>query len=87
MGAPEQLQKLLQQNGLDQAEVTVSFCNTEHWAATNWFVLSEVVGQEGVKLYPESMVEWSAAGLPMDNVPGRLKWAWLNTKQWLANTF
>ena len=73
MGAPEQLQKLLQQNGLDQAEVTVSFCNTEYWAATNWFVLSEVVGQEGVKLYPEPMVEWSAAGLPMDNVPGRLK--------------
>ncbi|MEC8254977.1 MAG: rhodanese-like domain-containing protein [SAR324 cluster bacterium] len=85
--APERLQTLVQQNGLDQAEVTVSFCNTGHWAATNWFVLSEVVGQEGVKLYPESMVEWSAAGLPMDNVPGRLKWAWLNTKQWFTNTF
>jgi thiosulfate/3-mercaptopyruvate sulfurtransferase len=85
--APEQLQTLAQQNDLTQAEVTVSFCNTGHWAATNWFVLSEVVGQPGVKLYPESMVEWSTAGLPMDNVPGRLKWAWLNTKQWFTNTF
>ena len=85
--SPERLQSLVQENKLGQAEITISLCNTGHWAATNWFVLSEVVGQEGVQLYPESMVEWSAAGLPMDNVPGRLKWAWLNTKQWFANTF
>jgi thiosulfate/3-mercaptopyruvate sulfurtransferase len=39
----------------------VSFCNTGHWAATNWFVLSEIAGIEGVKLYPESMVGWSRA--------------------------
>jgi thiosulfate/3-mercaptopyruvate sulfurtransferase len=39
----------------------VSFCNTGHWAATNWFVLSEVAGIEGVKLYPESMVGWTQA--------------------------
>ncbi|HUS55918.1 MAG TPA: rhodanese-like domain-containing protein [Thermohalobaculum sp.] len=39
----------------------VSFCNTGHWAATNWFVLSEIAGIEGVKLYPESMVGWSQA--------------------------
>ena len=37
----------------------VSFCNTGHWAATNWFVLSEIAGIEGVKLYPESMVGWT----------------------------
>ncbi len=23
----------------------VSYCNTGHWAATNWFVLSEVLGR------------------------------------------
>ena len=37
----------------------VSFCNTGHWAATNWFVLSEIAGIEGVRLYPESMVGWT----------------------------
>ena len=37
----------------------VSFCNTGHWAATNWFVLSEIAGIDGVKLYPESMVGWT----------------------------
>lgn len=39
----------------------VSFCNTGHWAATNWFMLSEIAGIEGVKLYPESMVGWTGA--------------------------
>lgn len=39
----------------------VSFCNTGHWAATNWFVLSEIAGIEGVKLYAESIVGWSQA--------------------------
>ncbi|MDC3348441.1 hypothetical protein OAV60_03885, partial [Paracoccaceae bacterium] len=40
----------------------VSFCNTGHWAATNWFMMSEVQGMDGVKLYPESMVGWTKAG-------------------------
>jgi thiosulfate/3-mercaptopyruvate sulfurtransferase len=38
----------------------VSYCNTGHWAATNWFVLSEVLGRENVRLYDGSMVEWAA---------------------------
>lgn len=55
------------------AEETISFCNTGHWAATDWFALSEVVGQPNVKLYPASLAEWTQASspLPMDNVPGR----------------
>ncbi len=40
----------------------VSFCNTGHWAATNWFALSELAGVEGVKLYPESIVGWANSG-------------------------
>lgn len=55
---------------------TVSFCNTGHWAATNWFVLSELLRVPGVKLYPGSMVEWSQAGAPMANVPGRAEQLW-----------
>lgn len=54
----------------------VSFCNTGHWAATNWFALSELAGVEQVKLYPDSMVGWSQAGLPMDNVPGPIRNLW-----------
>ncbi len=43
----------------------VSFCNTGHWAATNWFVASELAGIEGVKLYPESMVGWTLFDNPV----------------------
>ena len=38
----------------------ISYCNTGHWAATNWFALSEVLGNKNVKLYDGSMVEWTA---------------------------
>jgi thiosulfate/3-mercaptopyruvate sulfurtransferase len=69
----------------DDGGTTVSFCNTGHWAATNWFVLSEVLGHKDVRLYPESMVDWSQAGLPMDSVPGRLAQFWMQIKQALAN--
>lgn len=47
---------------VEGAEEVVSFCNTGHWAATNWFALSELAGLANVKLYPESMVGWTRAG-------------------------
>ncbi|MCD8504367.1 MAG: sulfurtransferase [Burkholderiaceae bacterium] len=64
----------------------VSFCNTGHWAATNWFVLSELVGDQDVKLYAGSMVDWTQAStpLPMDNVPGRFKQLVIDAKLWFA---
>jgi thiosulfate/3-mercaptopyruvate sulfurtransferase len=50
-----------------------SYCNTGHWAATDWFVLSEVLGRTDVKLYPGSMVEWTAdARRPVESQ--RTKW-------------
>ena len=38
----------------------VAYCNTGHWAATDWFVLSAVLGRPDVRLYDGSMVEWTA---------------------------
>ena len=58
--------------GVKGDEDVVAFCNTGHWAATEWFALSELAGIDNVKLYPGSMVEYSQAGLPMQNVPGLL---------------
>jgi thiosulfate/3-mercaptopyruvate sulfurtransferase len=54
----------------------ISFCNTGHWAATNWFALSELAGIDNVRLYPESMVGWSNAGHEMANVPGPFRRVW-----------
>jgi thiosulfate/3-mercaptopyruvate sulfurtransferase len=68
----------------------VSFCNTGHWAAINWFALSEVAGQQGVKMYPGSLVDWSqspGAAQAMDNVPGRAGQLWVDFKLWWARTF
>ena len=75
------MRRIAEQHGIDFSQPTVSFCNTGHWAATNWFVLSEMLGQPDVKLYPESMVGWSRAGLPMANVPGRLQQFWIQLKE------
>lgn len=68
---PEAAQKIARNAGYDPSknsgETLVVFGNTGHWAATNWFALSEIAGIENVKLYPESMVGWSNAFLPMVN--------------------
>ncbi len=80
IAAPAEAARIAQQVGIDASRPTISFCNTGHWAATNWFVLSELLGGKDVKLYPESMVEWSRSGLAMDNVPSRLKWLWIELK-------
>lgn len=40
-------------------KAVVSYCNTGHWASTNWFILSEVLGRNNVKLYDGSMVAWT----------------------------
>jgi thiosulfate/3-mercaptopyruvate sulfurtransferase len=42
-----------------EIDSVVSYCNTGHWAATNWFVLSEVMGYDNVRLYDASMTGWS----------------------------
>lgn len=54
----DELQSLYAEVSTDQP--VISYCNTGHWAATNWFVLSEVLGRKDVKLYDGSMVEWTA---------------------------
>lgn len=66
-----ELKALVAQTGIGDAPA-VSFCNTGHWAATNWFVMSEIAGNEQVKLYPESVVAWSQRELPMQNQPSRV---------------
>ena len=85
----EQAQKVAASSAIDPAKETVSFCNTGHWAATNWFAMSEVLGQKNVKLYAGSMVEWSkdASGLPMANVPSRPKQLMIDAKFWAEKTF
>ena len=51
----------------------VSYCNTGHWASTDWFVLHEILGYKNVRLYDGSMVEWTAdPKRPIES--GRTRW-------------
>lgn len=82
--SPDQARQIAASSPIDPSKETVSFCNTGHWAATNWFAMSEVLGQKNVKLYAGSMTEWSQDpnGLPMANVPNRAKQLLIDAKFW-----
>ena len=54
--AREELERLY--GAVPQGEA-ISFCNTGQAAATNWFVLSELLGRKDVRLYDGSMSEWT----------------------------
>lgn len=50
----------------------VTYCNTGQQAATNWFVLSEILGRPGTRLYDGSMSEWTAdPARPVETGPAR----------------
>ena len=50
----------------------VSFCNTGQAAATNWFVLAELLGRKAVRLYVGSMSEWTPdEKRPVETGPAR----------------
>jgi thiosulfate/3-mercaptopyruvate sulfurtransferase len=52
---------------------SITYCNTGHWAATDWFVLSEILGRKDTRVYDGSMAAWTAdASRPV--VSSRTKW-------------
>ena len=51
----------------------VNYCNTGHWASTDWFVMHELLGRKEARLYAGSMVEWTSnASRPVES--SRTKW-------------
>lgn len=82
---PAQVTEILAAQTQSNAAVTVSFCNTGHLAAINWFVMSELQKIPNTKLYAESMTEWGMANRPMDNEPNRLKHYWHMTTDWFGS--
>ena len=70
-------------------EDTVAFCNTGHWAATDWFGLSEMAGLPNVKLYAGSMVDWTQQpdAPAMQNQPSRAESLAYDAKQWWQRKF
>ncbi|QXZ08553.1 sulfurtransferase [Comamonas sp. Y33R10-2] len=77
--------QIQRQSGQDM----VAFCNTGHWAATDWFGLSEIAGLPNVKLYAGSMADWtqSADAPRMSNQPSRAEALSYDAKKWWEKTF
>jgi thiosulfate/3-mercaptopyruvate sulfurtransferase len=84
LSRPE-LQALAKGAGLMPDRDVVTFCNTGHWSATTWFVLSEMLQHPNVRMYPDSAVGWSTSRQPMDNEPSRAKVLGDQLKQAISN--
>lgn len=64
---PATLARLRASVGVPEEGPQIAFCNTGHWASVGWFMLNKVGGNEQVRLYDGSMVEWAkAAGQPTE---------------------
>lgn len=59
---PAEIERLLQEAGLNAGEETIAFCNTGHWASLGWFARHELLGDDNVRVYDGSMVEWTNRG-------------------------
>lgn len=60
-----QYRRLLGSLRIEAEPGAISYCNTGHLAAGPWFVLSEIMGIQGVRLYDGSMHEWTTLGRPL----------------------
>jgi thiosulfate/3-mercaptopyruvate sulfurtransferase len=87
MVGPKAARRIAEAHGRTDAPMTVSFCNTGHWAAINWFALSELAEVENTRLYAESMVEWSQTDNVMANVPNRVTYYWMVLRNWVGELF
>lgn len=82
-------QKIASEASLKSDGEVILFCNTGHWAATNWFALSEVLGKKNVSMYAGSMVEFTKnpEAETLANVPSRNKQLWIDLKLFAERTF
>jgi thiosulfate/3-mercaptopyruvate sulfurtransferase len=62
---PAQYAKVLSALDIKPQPGAISYCNTGHMAAGAWFVLSEIMMIDGVRLYDGSMHEWTTLGRPV----------------------
>ena len=76
----DEIDAIVSANGLNQPG-TISYCNTGHWAATNWFVLSEVAQVDSVKLMQNQWLNGQHS-INRWKMPTSVQFAILKTKKW-----
>ncbi len=63
--SPNTYRALMQAQGIDPAAPAITYCNSGHLAAGPWFVLSEVLGNPGARLYDGSLHQWTLEKRPL----------------------
>ncbi|NIR60960.1 MAG: sulfurtransferase [Gammaproteobacteria bacterium] len=63
--ATEELRHLARELDVEDDRPAITYCNSGHLAAGGWFILSEVLGNENVKLYDGSMHQWTMENRPV----------------------
>lgn len=58
--AVDDLRRVAGELGIDAGKPVITHCNTGHLAASGWFVMHELLGDKGARLYDGSMNEWAA---------------------------
>lgn len=66
--SPVEYRSVLESVNVKPENGSIVYCNTGHMAAGAWFVLSEIMGFKGTRLYDGSMHEWTTLGRPTVSV-------------------
>ncbi len=66
---PSTYAAILQANGIESTDASISYCNTGHLASGSWFILSEILKNPSVKLYDGSTYLWTKEGNSLEGVP------------------
>jgi thiosulfate/3-mercaptopyruvate sulfurtransferase len=68
--APERLRAIFAEVGLRPGDEVIAYCRLSHRASLGWFVLTELVGHDRVRVYDGSWTEWgSMVGMPVERGP------------------
>lgn len=54
-----ELRKMYEAKGITKDKEIIVYCQRGHRASHTWYVLSEILGYENVKVYDGSMMEWA----------------------------
>ena len=54
-----EIQQMASELGIDAGSDMITYCNSGQLASAGWFVFSELLGNENVKLYDGSMHQWA----------------------------
>jgi thiosulfate/3-mercaptopyruvate sulfurtransferase len=55
----DELKQLTAALGIDPGKPGITYCDTGHLSSGTWFIMSELLGNKGTRLYDGSMHEWT----------------------------